>query len=103
MDLIGAAQFCLKLGMTLAIILQDTDVRYGNRALFDRYIQSSPASVRNARVWLGLLKKKWTAEWSRLDATGGQLIPSPANVTGYLSFCLSESQVRRLNKLDSMR
>jgi len=101
LDLIGAAQFCLKLGMTPPIISQDTDVRYDNRPLFDRYIQSSPASVRNARVWLGLLKKKWTAEWSRLDGTGGQLILSPANVTGYLSF--SDMRVRRLNKLDSTR
>jgi len=88
-DLTGAAQFCLKLNMTLPIITEDTDVRYGHRSLFYRYLRSSPAVVRNSRLWLGLHKNRWTAEWNWLNRTDEQLTLSPANITGSLSVCLS--------------
>ena len=87
-DLTGAAQFCLKLNMTLPIITEDTDVRYGHRSLFYRYLRSSPAVVRNSRLWLGLHKNRWTAEWNWLNRTGEQLTLSPANITGSLYVCL---------------
>jgi len=88
-DLTGAAQFCRKLNMTLPIITEDTDVRYGHRSLFYRYLRSSPAVVRNSRLWLGLHKNRWTAEWNWLNRTDEQLTLSPANITGSLSVCLS--------------